>query len=105
MIRTVLTVYVVSGIENWAKSSETGRKPWFCKSFQCGICVFQKDHDSNGKLHKHICAYCLSTGKQLGHAEKDCAHKKNTSKMTRGLPVIRAGQPKNVVRPRCEQNK
>ena len=24
----------------------------------------------NGNLHKHICAFCLSLGKQLGHPEK-----------------------------------
>ena len=76
--------HVVPGKQNWVKPNETSKKPWFCKSFQSGICGFQKDHESNGRLHRHICAYCLSTGKQLGHAEKDCAHKKNASKNDAG---------------------
>ena len=51
------------------------RKPWFCKNFQTNACSFQKDHETNGCLHKHICAFCLTQGKQLGHSEKNCQNK------------------------------
>ena len=65
---------------SWQKTGEQTRKPWFCKNFQTGICSSGKDHETNGKLHRHICAFCLSMGKQLQHAEKDCIHKKGSSK-------------------------
>ena len=72
--------HVGSNKSNWPKLGEHTRKPWFCKSFQTGMCASLKDHETNGKLHRHICAFCLSMGKQLQHAEKDCIHKKNGSK-------------------------
>ena len=97
--------HVVPSKQNWVKSSETNRKPWFCKNFQFGICVFQKDHDSYGRLHRHICAYCLSMGKQLGHVGKDCTNKRNASQMTKGLPVIGIGQPENIVKACWELSK
>ena len=56
----------------WAKPSDPGKKPWFCKNFQSGNCTYTRDNEFNGKLQKHICAFCLMGGKQLGHAEKDC---------------------------------
>ena len=66
---------------HWQKSEQGGRRPWFCKLFQSGTCTHKHDHDTNGRLHKHICAHCLSIGKQLNHAEKDCLVKKqNQSK-------------------------
>ena len=34
--------------------------------------VITSDHESNGKLYRHICALCLSLGKQFSHPEKDC---------------------------------
>ena len=61
----------------WAKPSDhSGRKPWFCKSFQTGVCTHTRDHESNGKLQRHICAHCLMGGRQLNHPEKDCNLKK-----------------------------
>ena len=59
------------GKGGWAKPSDPGRKPWFCKNFQSGNCTHTRDHEFNGKLQKHICAFCLMGGIQLGHAEKD----------------------------------
>ena len=61
---------------SWTKLGEHARKPWFYKNFQTGMHAFVKDHETNGKLHRHICPFCLSIGKQLQHAEKDCIHKK-----------------------------
>ena len=66
----------------WAKSGELNRKPWFCKNYQNGSCSHSKDHEMNGRTHKHICAFCLSLGKQLMHAEKDCVNKKHNEVMT-----------------------
>ena len=63
--------------QNWAKNWDQ-RKPWFCKPFQSGSCQFGKDHEVNGKTHKHICSYCLTQGRFLGHPEKDCQLKKNS---------------------------
>ena len=63
--------------QNWAKNWDQ-RKPWFCKPFQSGTCQFGKDHEVNGKMHKHICAYCLTQGRFLGHPERDCQLKKNS---------------------------
>ena len=57
--------------QTWAKS-EQGHRPWFCKASQSGTCSFTKDHEVQGKLHKHICAHCLSHGRCMTHSEKDC---------------------------------
>ena len=57
--------------QNWGKNQEN-KRPWFCKQFQSGVCNFFRDHEVSGRVHKHICAYCLSQGRQLVHAEKDC---------------------------------
>ena len=58
----------------WTKNSDSngGKKPWFCKTFQTGVCNFSRDHESNCKWQRHICATCLDKGKTLNHAEKDC---------------------------------
>ena len=58
----------------WTRNfdSNGGKKPWFCKAFQTGVCTFSRDHESNGKWQRHICATCLDKGKVLNHAEKDC---------------------------------
>ena len=67
----------VAGRGGWAKPSDlSGRKPWFCKSFQTGVCSHTGDHENNGKLQRHICAHCLKGGRQLNHPEKDCNVKK-----------------------------
>ena len=61
----------------WAKPSDhSGRKPWFCKGFQTGVCTHTRDHENNGKLQRHICAHCLMGGRQLNHPKKDCNFKK-----------------------------
>ena len=72
--------HVVSSRSNWVKTSDVAKKPWFCKSFRSGTCTHNKDLETNGKLHKHICAFCLGIGKQLGHPEKDCLQKKSLAK-------------------------
>ena len=61
----------VSVTKQWGKN-EKNTKPWFCKYFQNGSCSFAKDHEVNGRMHKHICLFCLGQGRVLGHAEKDC---------------------------------
>ena len=68
------------GKGGWPKPSDSCRKPWFCKNFQSGNCTHTRNHEFNGKLQKHICAFCLMGGKQLGHAEKDCIFKKQNPK-------------------------
>ena len=65
--------HVSSNRSNWRKNES--RKPWFCKNFQTNTCTHQRDHESNGKWHRHICMFCLSLGKQLPHAEKNCQNK------------------------------
>ena len=60
--------HVSMGKQSWGRADS--RKPWFCKNFQTNSCSFSRDHESNGHLHKHICAFCLTQGKQLGHSEK-----------------------------------
>ena len=62
--------------QNWARTHDSFKKPWFCKLFQNGQCSHSKDHELAGKLHRHICAYCLSQGRILPHAEKECTTKK-----------------------------
>ena len=57
--------------QNWG-SRQPEKRPWFCKNYQTGSCVFSKDHEVNGKLHRHICAHCLSQGKHLNHPEREC---------------------------------
>ena len=68
--------------KSWAKTFEQRniRKPWFCKPFKNWSCMFQKDHESNGKWQRHVCATCLERGKILKHSEKECTwakHPKN----------------------------
>ena len=62
--------HMVSSKPGRTRSGDASRKPWFCKSYQSGNCTHSKDHESNGKLQKHICAFCFSIGKQLGHPKK-----------------------------------
>ena len=66
----------VQSKQNWGKN-ET-KKPWFCKNFQTNNCTFPRDHETNGKLHRHICAFCLTNGKHLNHSEKNCTNKNQT---------------------------
>ena len=56
---------------NWG--NKMGEKhPWFCKNFQTGTCSYSRDHETGGKLQKHIGAFCLTQGRVSNHAEKDC---------------------------------
>ena len=73
----------------WAKPSDhSSRKPWFCKGFQTGVCTHTRDHESNGKLQRHICAHCLMGGRQLNHPEKDCNFKKTGKKRASSCPSL-----------------
>ena len=67
--------------QNWGR--QDNKKPWFCKNFQNNICSFANEHETNGKLHKHICAYCLTLGKQLNLSEKNCITKQQQLKNKR----------------------
>ena len=60
-----------SGRQNWGQKIGE-KKPWFCKQYQSGSCTFDKDHETGGKTHRHICATCLSQGRQLSHPEREC---------------------------------
>ena len=66
--------HVPSSKQNWGRAE---KKPWFCKSFQSNSCSHQKDHEVNVPLIRHICASCLTLGKQLSHSEKNCITKNN----------------------------
>ena len=68
--------------QSWQKTTDQAKKPWFCKAFQVGTCYHTKDHENNGKTHRHICAHCLAQGRILTHPEKDClfAKKSNVAK-------------------------
>ena len=68
-----------SGRQNWGQKIGD-KKPWFCKQYQSGSCTFEKDHETGGKLHRHICATCLAQGRQLSHPERDCHFAKKGSK-------------------------
>ena len=58
--------------QTWQKTTDQAKKPWFCKAFQVGMCYHAKDHENNGKTHRHICAHCLAQSRILTHPEKDC---------------------------------
>ena len=59
----------VTTLRFFGRSNDSGNKrPWFCKFFQSGTCSHSKDHETNGRLHRHICAHCLENGKQLNHS-------------------------------------
>ena len=69
--------HVPSGKQNWGRAD---KKPWFCKNFQTNSCPYHKDHEVNGRVNRHICAFCLTLGKQLNHSEKNCNSKTNHPK-------------------------
>ena len=65
---------------NWGKQ-ENNKKPWYCKLFQSGNCMYSRDHEHGGKMYKHICVHCLALGKQLNHPGKEYnANKKSGAK-------------------------
>ena len=57
--------------QNWVKN-DLQKKPWYCKLYQQDTCFHARDHEHNGKTYKHICAHCLTQGKQVPHPQKDC---------------------------------
>ena len=69
----------VSHRPNWGKQ-DNNKKPWFCKKYQSNSCTFAKNHETNGILHRHICAYCLNLGKHFTHPEKNCITKQQQLK-------------------------
>ena len=72
-----------SNRQTWSKNADT-RHPWFCKAYQIGTCSATKDHKVQGKLHRHICAYCLSNSRHMSHQEKECYFsKKNVNPKNR----------------------
>ena len=52
--------HIPSSKSTWGRSD---KKPWFCKSFQTNLCV-HKDYEVNGRLNRHICAFCLTLDSQ-----------------------------------------
>ena len=64
---------------SWGKS-EVASRPWFCKYFQNGTYIHNKDHEVGGRLHRHICSVCLQQGKVLNHTQKDCSFVKKQAK-------------------------
>ena len=58
--------------QHWGKMGYEHYKPWFCMQFQMGVFPFPKEHEAFGKMPRHICSYCLSIGKVLNLAAKDC---------------------------------
>ena len=67
-----------NGARTWVKTDKL-QKPWYCKQFQTGSCVHNRDHDINGKMHKHLCSFCITQGWYLGHPEKDCIFSKKAN--------------------------
>ena len=62
--------------------NRTGRKPLskpkthgFVRLSRWVMCYHSKDHENNGKNHRHVCAYCILQGRILTHPEKDCLPK------------------------------
>ena len=66
-----------SGKQNWLRADE---KQWFYKNFQTNSCPHQKDHEVNGRLNRHICAFCLTLGEHLSLSEKNCNNKTSQKK-------------------------
>ena len=69
--------HIPTNKQDWARGD---KKPWFCKNYQMNVCAHKKDHQVNGRLHRHICAFCLANGKQLNHSEKNCLAKNYQAK-------------------------
>ena len=78
-----------SSKQNWGRAD---KKHWICKSFQSNSYFHQKYHEVNGHLNRHVCAFCLTLGKQLGHSEKNCMTKNYYSKKQTQLFIARMGQ-------------
>ena len=58
------------------KKIRMAKKPWYCKLYQVGQCQFHRDLEHAGKVHKHICSFCLSQGRISAHPEKECQNAK-----------------------------
>ena len=88
----------VQNFKNFGKNGEmVNKRPWFCKLYQSGAIAFGKDHESNGKLHRHICANWLEKDKQLNHPQKDC---KNSQKR-----AVSCSGPKKTFEQLCTWSK
>ena len=75
--------------QNWGKI-ENNERPWYCKLYQNGTCSHSRDHESGGKVYKHICAHCLTQGRQAAHPERDCKSlnaKNEYKKRVKSCPV------------------
>ena len=53
--------HMVVAKSKWQKN-KTRNRPGFFKYFQMGACQFQRDHEMNGKIQKHVCAHCITLG-------------------------------------------
>ena len=42
------------------KLGHSDKKPCFCKSYQTNSYVYKKGHEVNGRLNRHMCAFCLT---------------------------------------------
>ena len=51
--------HIVSNKSGWSRMSEASRKLLFCKGYLLGNYTHSKDHESNGKLQKHVCVFSL----------------------------------------------
>ena len=58
--------------QKWGRNDT--RKPWFCKSFQTKSCSHPKDHETNGKWHHHIFAFCLTLGNTNTTESREGSH-------------------------------
>ena len=68
----VLMCDMERGAVTWDDTAHIDRVSRAHAQKQSGSWSFVKDHESNGKLHRHICANCLEKGRQFNHPEKDC---------------------------------
>ena len=76
--------------QNWGRN-DSQKKPWYCKLYQSGTCFHSRDHEHNGKLYKHICATCLTQGKQAAHPQKDCTLVKRKYNAKKSRWLFRSG--------------
>ena len=58
----------------------------------------------NGKVNRHICAFCLTLGKQLNHSEKNCNTKANNPKNEQAVTTGVTCEPTVVTKVSSELN-
>ena len=59
---------------------DSQKKLWYCKSYQTGMCFQTMDNAQEGRIHKHVCAFCIGQGRIIHHPEKNCAFSKRFTK-------------------------